>query len=171
MTTELVQAQVLRNHATVAVKHKPVSISLRHETLDALRNHAARKRISASKVAQDAIAAHLRSLARETIEGSEPLVRVIPKHLAPSDWRAPPTSNATSVVASEGRGKNVAPPNITLARREYTIGAAVLVFEDRPWSDRMFTKFERRVAQDIAMLWAEERDCVGAERDEIRAAR
>jgi len=171
MTTEVVQAQVLRNHAPVGVRHKPVSISLEHETIDALRKTAARRGVSASKIAQEAIAAHLRVLAEEGIAGSEPLVRVIPKHLPPSECKTVPTSNPTSVVASELRGKNVAPPNITPALREYTIGAALLVFEERPWSDRMFTKFEQRVAQDIAMLWAEERECLEAERDAVRAAR
>jgi hypothetical protein len=168
MTTEVAQAQVLRNHPTVAVKHKPVSISLGHETLDALRETAARKGISASKIAQEAIAAHLRALARENIEGSEPLVRVIPKHLPPSDWRASPTSNATSVVGSEVRGTNVAPPEIKPARREYTIGAAICVFEERPWSERMFEQFERLVACEIALLWAEERERVKRYEAEMR---
>jgi hypothetical protein len=155
----------------VAVKHKPVSVSLGHETLDALRKTAAQKGVSASKIAQEAIAAHLRVLAEEGIVGSEPLVRVIPKHLPPSEFRTFPTSKATSAVGSERSGTNVARSAIKPARREYTIGAVVVVFEERPWSERMFAKFEGRVACDIALLWAEERECVEAERDAFRKAR
>jgi hypothetical protein len=147
----------------VSVKHEPVSVSLFRETLRELRAVAARKGTSASKIVQSAVENHLRCLRARALDGADPLVRVVPKHLSPGWGPADPEAVIASVRKLDGAEvvqSRIKPPS----PRRHTIGAAVLVFEERPWSDQMFTKFEQWVRGDIALLWAEELERIEVER-------